>query len=273
MVNRTNTAAPSRNILVVDVTQTEVAMKVITDVTGSKELHDRLLLKMPDSSNNAKNTPGGKNPWEQFMLLLEKTANEEDLDLAGTTVILGCNSDPFLPFQGKFDTSLKIVEYLARLRPALLCVQTRSPLVVLTLPILKALGQHVVANISLETRQDALNNHSRLGLPRPSERIKAAKILSKAGVPVLLQVVPPSTETDLAGYALMLSELRMHVCFGQKEEPRDSSDNMGRDRSRTLKKYFSKVAGTKVVENIYEDWLSPALSNAASREEVACEAA
>lgn len=273
MVNRTRTSATGRHIFVIDVDQHEVAMEVITDVSNPRELHDRLLLKIPDLAKNPAGAPAGGSLWPQFLLLLEKTAGEKDLDLSNTVIVLGSNSDPFLPFQGKFDTSLKIVEYLARLKPALLCIQTRSPLVVLTLPILKALGQHAAVNISLETRQEGQNSGSSLVLPRPSERIKAARILRKAGVPVLLQVAPPSTETDLAGYALMLSELQLHVCFGERDDSWINSGDMQRDRSKTLKKYFAKVAQTRLVENIYRDWLSAALTCAAGKEEAACQAA
>lgn len=105
-------------------------------------------------------------------------------------IILGASTDPFHPFEGKFDSSIKFLELFKRYTPGLLTVQTRSPLIVIALPIFSALGKHVSITLGLETNDEYAVRRYTPGLPRVAERLKTAMALRRFGVEVNLQVAP-----------------------------------------------------------------------------------
>lgn len=110
--------------------------------------------------------------------------------LRSAIIYFGTTTDPFFPFEGKFDASMKFLELFRRYTPGMLHVQTRSPLIVLALPVFKALGKHVSVTIGLEScLEDSVQRYTP-GLPRVEERLKTAAALRKFGIEVMLQVHP-----------------------------------------------------------------------------------
>lgn len=99
---------------------------------------------------------------------------------AETSVILGGKSDPFEPFE-KFDLTLKILETIASLPPAAFTLQTRSPLAVLGIIALKAMGEKATVIFGLETELPHCS------LPRIEERQKAVRALEGLAVKVQIQ--------------------------------------------------------------------------------------
>lgn len=128
------------------------------------------------------------NPLHELELNLMKLSGQGNL--SSSIICLGAVTDPFLPFEGRFHASLKFLELFLRYKPGLLLVQTRSPLIVLAMPVLRKLGKQVSVTIAVETCDQKVANQYIPALPAVEERIKAAAALRNFGVEVHLQVAP-----------------------------------------------------------------------------------
>jgi DNA repair photolyase len=129
-----------------------------------------------------------KNPLHELELNLMRLSNSGEL--ASSTICLGTMSDPFLPFEGKFHATLKFLELFNKYKPGLLIVQTRSPLIVLAMPVLRKLGKHVSVTIGLETHDAKVANRYTPSLPSVEERVKTINALRNFGIEVTIQVSP-----------------------------------------------------------------------------------
>ena len=130
--------------------------------------------------------------------------------LHSSHIYLGTSTDPFHPFEGKFDVSIKFLELFKRYTPGMLTVQTRSPLIVLALPVFAALGKHVAVTLGIETPDEVSVRRYTPGFPRVDERLKTAAALRRFGIEVTLQVGPVlpygDWKEDAAGFAKILDE-------------------------------------------------------------------
>jgi DNA repair photolyase len=111
-------------------------------------------------------------------------------ELSKSEIIFGVHQDPFHPFEGHFDNSMKLLELFARYVPGHLTVQTRSPLLVIALPILKRLGNKLSVNISIETNCEESVSKYTPGLPRIEERYKLCTALRRFGIETNIVVSP-----------------------------------------------------------------------------------
>ena len=130
--------------------------------------------------------------------------------LSQSVVCFGVSSDPFFPFEGKFDASIKALELFAEYTPGMLIVQTRSPLIVLAMPVLKSLGDRLMVTVPLETHQQDLLDTYAPGLPRIEDRLGAIRALRACGVKVCIQAAPilpyGDWRNDVQGYATLIKE-------------------------------------------------------------------
>jgi hypothetical protein len=110
--------------------------------------------------------------------------------LGRSQIYFGSSTDPFHPFDGKFDASMRFLELFKRYTPGLLVIQTRSPLLVIAMPVLRKMGRHVAVTIGIETPLDEVAQRYTPSLPRISERLKTARALRNFGIEVTLQVAP-----------------------------------------------------------------------------------
>lgn len=127
-------------------------------------------------------------PFEQLERRLRSISEKGDLSSAW--FYFGVASDPFHPFEGKFDASIKFLKIFQRYSPGMLFLQTRSPLVVVALSMLQNLGKHVVVTLALETMRQEIVSRYTPGLPSVRERLRAASALRNFGVEVAIQVAP-----------------------------------------------------------------------------------
>jgi hypothetical protein len=111
-------------------------------------------------------------------------------ELRRTTVIFGVTTDPFHPFDEKFATSMKFLEIFERFAPGKLIIQTRSPLIVIGLPILKRVKETTTVAIGLETPDEDIRQRYSPNLPSVSERWKTVRALKRFGLKVGIQVAP-----------------------------------------------------------------------------------
>lgn len=101
--------------------------------------------------------------------------------------------DPMLPFESGFKSSLDWLNRFEKIqRDSAIIFRTRSPLVVLLAPVLRRLKSRIKLIIPIEALSDSL--HFQLDpeskLPRPSERMQAAKALHQLGFEVELELQP-----------------------------------------------------------------------------------
>lgn len=115
---------------------------------------------------------------------------QKQSDWQSSHLVVGIETDPLYPFVGKFEVMVKCFEAIAEAPPAFLTIQTRSPLVVLALPLLKRLASCLKVVFAVEAINDSINQQYTPHLSRPSERITAARTLHRFGIDVLLQVAP-----------------------------------------------------------------------------------
>lgn len=111
-------------------------------------------------------------------------------ELRRSTVVFGVTTDPFHPFDEKFATSMKFLELFERYAPGKLIIQTRSPLIVIGLPVLKQVRNNTVVMIGLETPLEEVRLRYTPELPTVSERWKTARALRRFGFKVGIQVAP-----------------------------------------------------------------------------------
>ena len=168
-----------------------------------------------------------------------------------STIYLGVSTDPFLPFAGKFDASMKFLDLFRRYTPGLLVVQTRSPLVVIALPVFKALGARAAVTIGIETNSDEIVQRYTPGLPRIEERLKTVTALRRFGVEVTLQVSPVLPYGDWRADARPFAELLAnHADYVYVRSITDGTDRVERRiRSTTLAK--------KLAQDRKFHWLRP----------------
>jgi hypothetical protein len=126
--------------------------------------------------------------------LADLERNLERLSMRGelrqATIVFGVTTDPFHPFDEKFATSMKFLELFERYSPGKLIIQTRSPLVVIGLPILKKVKNTTFVSIGLETPSDDIRLRYTPQLPSVSERWKTVRALRRFGLKVGIQVAP-----------------------------------------------------------------------------------
>ena len=143
-------------------------------------------------------------------------------------IYLGVTNDPFLPFNGKFDASMRFLDIFQRYTPGLLTVQTRSPLVVIAMPVLKRLGRHASVTIGIETPLEEARKRYTPELPKVTERLKAAAALRRFGVEVTFQVSPilpyGDWRKDAAAFAELLDQNADYVHVQSITDGTDSKE-------------------------------------------------
>lgn len=111
-------------------------------------------------------------------------------ELRRATVVFGVTTDPFHPFDEKFATSMKFLELFERYAPGRLIIQTRSPLVVIGLPMLKKIKDSTFVTVGIETPLEEVSRRYTPDLPTVAERWKTVRALRRFGLRVGVQVAP-----------------------------------------------------------------------------------
>lgn len=127
--------------------------------------------------------------------------------LDNSVLYFGTVTDPFMSFRKKFEVTMACVELLENYRPGLVVLQTRSPMAIAVLPMLKILGERAVVSFYIETRLEAAVARYTPGLPKISERLVAADGLRKQGVRVTLCASPMLPYGDYYRDAWAFAEL------------------------------------------------------------------
>jgi hypothetical protein len=198
-----------------------------------------------------------KNPLQELEVHMQRLSRQGIL--RRSTIYFGVTTDPFYPFDGKFDASMRFLEIFQRYVPGQLVVQTRSPLLVIAMPIFTRLKQHAAVTIGIETPDENMVERYTPGLPRVEERLKTATALRRFGVEVTLQVSPllpyGDWRKDAAGFAELLAR------HGDYVTVRPLSDGSGQ-RERLIKKtnMYTKIAEERKFHYLRPDAANPLIT-------------
>ena len=188
---------------------------------------------------------GQANP--ALVKLEQKLAGLSERGLLGSShFVMGVKYDPFHPFKERFDTTMKVLRIFKKYRPGLLSIQTRSPVVVIALDVLKALGENVEINLGIETCRDDVARALSPELPPPTERLRAALALKRFGVNVNIQISPllpyGNWQTDAIKFAEILAKHSNRVYIDPFIiENRGNKRVLGTVISRSLLNHWGKV--------------------------------
>lgn len=156
-----------------------------------------------------------ESPLKELELHLRKLSKRGILSHAH--IYFGVSTDPFFPFEGKFDASMRFLELFSKYSPGKLTIQTRSPLLVIALPVLKRFGENVQIVYGIESNNEEMIQEFSPGLPRVAERVKAIEAFKRFGIPIGIQVDPllpyGDINKDAPQFAQFLSDLssKIHV--------------------------------------------------------------
>ena len=135
--------------------------------------------------------------------------------LASSEIVFGLHEDPFHPFEGRFDTTLKVLKLLEKYQPGHLLFQTRSSLIVIAIGSLKAFGNKLTVSMPIETSQQASQDRYCADLPRISDRLHAMRTLRSFGIHVVCYVstILPygDWKKDARAFAKILHEHADHI--------------------------------------------------------------
>jgi hypothetical protein len=175
--------------------------------------------------------------------------------LRQSTIYFGTTTDPFFPFEGKFDASIKFLEIFRRYTPGLLVVQTRSPLLVIAMPVLAKLGQHAAVTLGVESNLEESIRRYTPGLPRIEDRLKTATALRRFGVEVSLHVNPVLPYGDWRADAPRFAEvLAEHGDYVYVRPMTDGTE-------RTERQIRQTVIAKRLAEDRKFHWLRPDTAN------------
>lgn len=175
--------------------------------------------------------------------------------LRSSTIYFGTTTDPFLPFEHKFDASMKFLDLFRRYTPGLLVVQTRSPLIVIAMPVLSKLGKNCSVTIGVETCLEESVRRYTPGLPRIEERLKTATALRRFGVEVTIQASPLLPYGDWKADSERLAQLLIdHGDYVYVRSITDGSD-------RTERKVRNMALTKKLAQDRKFHWLRPDTAN------------
>ncbi len=164
---------------------------------------------------------------EKLEQKLSRLRKQGEMDSA--VFYFGTASDPFTPFYKKFDVTVTCLELLEHYRPGLVVVQTRSPMVIAALPMLRALGNRAVVAISVESHLESMIARYTPNQPRVSERLIAAKGLRAQGARVNLVASPvlPYGEfyRDAWDFARILDEHADYITLGSLASGAQAEEN------------------------------------------------
>src|SRR5579883_1337411 len=120
--------------------------------------------------------------------LLAKAARQGKLD--GARIFMSSVTDPYQPVEKRLGISRACLEVLADHPPALLFLQTRSPLVVRDIDLLRRLGERVLVGMSITTDREDVRRALEPGCAPIAARVAAIRTMRQAGVPTIASVAP-----------------------------------------------------------------------------------
>ncbi len=130
---------------------------------------------------------GWISPKTNAVELLSRAADRGRL--AGARIFCASSTDPYTPIERRFGLTRGCLEVMARAPPAALLLQTRSPLVVRDLDLLRKIPSLVVS-VTLTTDDEKVRRALEPDSPSIAARIKTLDRLRKAGIRTQAAISP-----------------------------------------------------------------------------------
>jgi DNA repair photolyase len=204
---------------------------------------------------------------ENALLLLEKELRNKRVK---GTIGFGSMNDPYMPVEKKILLTRKALQLIARYKFPI-HLKTKSDLVVRDIDIIKEISKiYAAITITITTADDKLSRIIEPGAPTSSERFKALKILTNAGIycgVTLMPVLPYITDNEEnikslviqakeAGVDYILCYMGMTLREGQREYYyRELDKTFPGLKNKYLNEYGSQyscaVPGYKKLENTF----------------------
>lgn len=117
----------------------------------------------------------------------------------GDTIYMSSVTDPYQPIEHKIGLTRRILEELVQIQPRL-TIQTRSPIVVRDIDLFKQF-QHIRINFTITTDSEDIRFRYEPHSPTIEARLKAAKQVVEAGVPIGISISPmlPIKDPEIFG--------------------------------------------------------------------------
>ena len=128
--------------------------------------------------------------------------------LANKTIYLSSATDPYQPIERRLKLTRSLLPILAE-RGARLVVQTRSPLVTRDINLLSQFNE-VCVNLSITTDSEAVRRAFEPRNPPIPRRLRAAKQLAEAGIPVAITKTPLLPLEDANRFAAAVASTGAH---------------------------------------------------------------
>lgn len=155
------------------------------------------------------------NPLENLEAFIHKI-NKKGI-LGGCVVYLGLATDCFIGFDKKFDLVTSILEIFNRYQAGCLIVQTRQPIILSVIHLIKSIADRALVIIPIETKSERILAQLLPGYPKIQDRIATANSLRQQGIKVGLSASPilpyGSHASDLWDYANLLVNNSDYINF------------------------------------------------------------
>lgn len=106
------------------------------------------------------------------------------------TVFMSSSTDPYQPAEYQYRVTRSLLEAMTRQPPDFLFVQTRSPLVLCDIELLRRLSERVIVSMTVETDLEQVRKAFAPASPPIAGRLRALRQLKSAGIPVQAAVAP-----------------------------------------------------------------------------------
>ena len=141
----------------------------------------------------------GEGPWGSWMIAKENLPELLERELAAlarankleaTAVFMSSATDPYQSFERRLKITRRALEAFARMPPRRIVVQTRSPMIERDIDLLRALGEHVIASITVETDDDGVRRALTPTSSSIARRIATARRLHETGIFTQIAIAP-----------------------------------------------------------------------------------
>jgi DNA repair photolyase len=178
--------------------------------------------------------------WFQAKVNAVELARKQAARVAGQAVYLSSVTDPYLPAERSLQLTRGILEALLPQQPRLL-VQTRGPLVVRDLDVLKEF-RAVRINMSIPTDSEDVRQAFEPKAPPLERRWEALRAARAAGIPTGICVTPMLPLAEPAPFIARLVEFRPDVLVIQ--DFHDSGGGFGADTGERARQLLARSAWT-----------------------------
>ncbi|UOF92011.1 radical SAM protein [Fodinisporobacter ferrooxydans] len=139
------------------------------------------------------------------VLRKELQNHERKGTLKNLRIFMSSATDPYQGAEINMELTKSCLEAFKDYPPGLLVVQTRSPLIIRDIALLKELREHVWVSVTLETNNDDVRKNITPTSPTVHSRLNAMRILHEAGIRVQA-AVSPMLPNDPIEFADMLDQ-------------------------------------------------------------------